>query len=482
RGTARPQDGDNNGSFLYDVGAFELNGALPSSAFLTIGDVTLAEGDAGTVNAVFVVTRSGSTTDTVSVDFVTANGTAIAGEDYTTTSGTLFFAPGETTQTIAVAVLGDTVAEPDESFTVNLASATNATIVDGQGVGTIVNDDEDIVPIPPQPSPTPPQPSGGALVQPFLGTFQATGAIALEVNLTSYKGAGISDIGLFLVDDDQGSIDGILPGAAGYSTSALQRARTVFSALNAPPSNFAPNSRTLTLGAGDRIRFLLVENGTLDALRLGKNPTGAVILSGSNGFTTTQTGNGYTLDWNTRNRRLSLNLGAVGVSGVSGIGTQDTTQGELIDLREVATSTEATFTLFRAAAFENTLGLYRVQNERGAVLDTLTGTTVLPGETGYLQAALRNRVEGIAFAVSNNTSASFTATLDGNTLYAPFLVANGTMEAAIAGATIYTPFIGANTDGVDHVRLLGDNTFGFEDLLGGGDFDYNDMVVRVSLG
>jgi hypothetical protein len=45
---------------------------------------------------------------------------------------------------------------------------------------------------------------------------------------------------------------------------------------------------------------------------------------------------------------------------------------------------------------------------------------------------------------------------------------------------VYFPFLGANADGVDHIRLLGDNTFGFEDLSGGGDRDYNDVIVRVS--
>ncbi len=46
---------------------------------------------------------------------------------------------------------------------------------------------------------------------------------------------------------------------------------------------------------------------------------------------------------------------------------------------------------------------------------------------------------------------------------------------------VYFPYLGANPGGVDHIRLLGDNTFGFEDLPGGGDLDYNNMIVRVNL-
>ena len=44
----------------------------------------------------------------------------------------------------------------------------------------------------------------------------------------------------------------------------------------------------------------------------------------------------------------------------------------------------------------------------------------------------------------------------------------------------YFPYLGANPDAVDHVRLLGDNVFGFEDLLGGGDADFNDVVLQVN--
>jgi hypothetical protein len=62
-------------------------------------------------------------------------------EDYVGASGTLTFAPGVTSQTVNVAVVGDTVAEPDETFFVNLSSPTNATIADGQAVGTILNND-----------------------------------------------------------------------------------------------------------------------------------------------------------------------------------------------------------------------------------------------------------------------------------------------------------------------------------------------------
>jgi hypothetical protein len=75
------------------------------------------------------------------VNFATANGTATEPDDYQPASGSLSFAPGETIKTVTVFVNGDTEVELNETFTVNLSGATNATISNGQGTGTILNDD-----------------------------------------------------------------------------------------------------------------------------------------------------------------------------------------------------------------------------------------------------------------------------------------------------------------------------------------------------
>ena len=115
--------------------------ALADVPRISIDDVTLAEGDAGTTNAVFTVTLSEPSDQVVTVDYATAAGTAAASVDYWPTTGTLTFQPGETEQTIAVPVVGDLVNETDETFTVNLTNDENAIIDDGTGLGTIQNDD-----------------------------------------------------------------------------------------------------------------------------------------------------------------------------------------------------------------------------------------------------------------------------------------------------------------------------------------------------
>ncbi|MBX9860434.1 MAG: hypothetical protein K2Y20_12720 [Sphingomonas sp.] len=121
------------------IGTINNDDATPPS--ITINDVSIVEGNAGTSIATFTVTRTGGI-GAFAVDFTTANGTATAGSDYVATSGTLNFGVGVNTQTVSITINGDTAPEPNETFFVNLTNATNATIIaDGQGQGTITNDD-----------------------------------------------------------------------------------------------------------------------------------------------------------------------------------------------------------------------------------------------------------------------------------------------------------------------------------------------------
>ncbi len=142
----------NNAGQIVGNGPYSYIGESPYRAYLltpdsattptmTIGDVTVTEGNTGTRAASFTVTLSTAYSQPVSVAYATANGTAAAGSDYQSASGTLTFAPGEMSKTITILVNGDRLAEPNETFFINLSSPTNATIADGQAVGTIVDDE-----------------------------------------------------------------------------------------------------------------------------------------------------------------------------------------------------------------------------------------------------------------------------------------------------------------------------------------------------
>jgi hypothetical protein len=110
-------------------------------ALITAQNAYATEGDTGTTNLVFTVTRSGSAAGTTTVNYATQPFTATTPSDFATTSGTLQFGPGETTKTVTVSVAGDTLQEAAESFSLNLTSPVNATVVTASAVGGIIDDD-----------------------------------------------------------------------------------------------------------------------------------------------------------------------------------------------------------------------------------------------------------------------------------------------------------------------------------------------------
>jgi chorismate-pyruvate lyase len=119
-------------------GTINDNDVPPPPSFAIANAAPVAEG--GTLS--FTVTKTGSTASSFSVNYVTANGTAIAGSDYTSASGTLTFLAAETSKTVSVATIDDTAVEPDETMLVNLSGPTGgATVTTSQGSGTIQNND-----------------------------------------------------------------------------------------------------------------------------------------------------------------------------------------------------------------------------------------------------------------------------------------------------------------------------------------------------
>jgi hypothetical protein len=150
--------GDFNGDGRTDAASFNsgsnnvsvlLNNAIwpaLSAPSLAIQDVSVTEGNTGTVNANFVVSLSAASSQPVTVRYATADGTAVAGSDYQAASGTLTFAPGVTSRTVTVLVNGDRLSDnSSEFFFVHLSDPTNAFVSDGTGAGTIIDDEPFLV-------------------------------------------------------------------------------------------------------------------------------------------------------------------------------------------------------------------------------------------------------------------------------------------------------------------------------------------------
>jgi hypothetical protein len=113
----------------------------PDDPSVSIGDATVTEGNTGSVNATFMVTLSHASSVAVTVHYATADLTTAAGSDYTATSGVVSIPAGQTRATVTVAVRGDRLPEPTETFAVNLTAATGATIGDVRAIGTILDNE-----------------------------------------------------------------------------------------------------------------------------------------------------------------------------------------------------------------------------------------------------------------------------------------------------------------------------------------------------
>jgi choice-of-anchor A domain-containing protein len=108
---------------------------------VAVDDVAVTEGDAGSQDALIILSLSTPGLEAVELDVTTADGTATAGADYTAFEGPVSFAPGEVTATVAVPVLGDLLLEPDQDFTLELGTPTYGTLADDTATVTILDDE-----------------------------------------------------------------------------------------------------------------------------------------------------------------------------------------------------------------------------------------------------------------------------------------------------------------------------------------------------
>src|ERR1043165_7727192 len=108
---------------------------------ISVNDVSVTEGNSGTKAATFTLTLSGPSVEAIAVRVITTPGTATESSDYNPINLVVIFQPGDVTHTFDVPIIGDTNLESNETFFVNISEAFATTVADGQGVGTILDDD-----------------------------------------------------------------------------------------------------------------------------------------------------------------------------------------------------------------------------------------------------------------------------------------------------------------------------------------------------
>ncbi|MFM6081332.1 MAG: Ig-like domain-containing protein, partial [Dolichospermum sp.] len=231
----------------------------------------------------------------------------------------------------------------------------------------------------------------------------------LQVTLTESNSNLLNELAVFTVDDAQGKINGIAPGETGYTQAALNKSKVIFSTIANRPNGFNINNLTsiLEFESGNNLRFLLVKNGTIDSVQNGNTPTSDILFSDLSRQKITDLGaDGFSLAWkdgsnnNTDFKDLVVNIKSTNDPLPLGTNLQGTQQGEVIDLRDINQDVKVNFVVNREAAFNNFVGFYKVADENGGIDVDADGTVDFrPGDSGYAQAAIKNRVAGIDLTV-----------------------------------------------------------------------------------
>jgi hypothetical protein len=339
------------------------------------------------------------------------------------------------------------------------------------------------------------------------------GFATLKFTLTGDRASSIAEVGVFVVDDEEGKIAGVAPGEKDYEKLAMtgSRSRVIFagSPHDLPDSN--GRTRLLNYNTSDRLGFYLVTNGTTDSM-LSDFPKGVGFgqfkseifftfpeqnRDRTDHLQVSEDGGIFTLNWEESLYGydfddLSLSAELVDPSQAGNLPMGARRQGELemeiIDLSRLkdGESLKANFEAKSDALFNDTIGFYQVQDEHGTIIDNVTGQELTPDNKNYAAVAINQRI----LEIDREGEASLDLSKG---LFAPFIIANGTIEQwqqenpynwSILGKekiVAYFPYIEANPDGFEHVVLLEDNTFGFEDRLAfPADRDYNDAIVQVN--
>ncbi len=184
---------------------------------ISVADTAVTEGNSGATNATFTVSLSAASSQTVTVDYATANGTAVSGSDYTAVSGSLTFAPGQTSKTVPVAILGDVIDEgSSEQFGFNLSNPGNGVLGHGQAVGTIQDDDTASVAIAAGPAVM--EGNSGTVTAVFNITLATSAAFPISVDYATAVGAGY---GRATPGEDYALLSGTLTFSAGQTAKTI---------------------------------------------------------------------------------------------------------------------------------------------------------------------------------------------------------------------------------------------------------------------
>jgi len=353
-------------------------------------------------------------------------------------------------------------------------------------------------------------------------TIAFLSALTLSLTLTSNNSSFVNELVIFEVEDADGTVldaqgNPLTPGSeafdqADYLQGILDSgtAKILLSNLNSTdelpsvlPDAFSRNGLTSTVDfeAGTRIAFFLVVNGTIDDL-----DSNQVFFSTLNGvlienltageftlsFGDDQTGEFDDLVFTAQANELDnsvvvtpedLTLLSQTLEIVVDGNTNFVEAFDFSNFDQngdgVADNTGVTYdvgiSIYREAAFDNLIGFFAVNPVDGSI-----GSTLLSAGNTYKQAALDNLLFSTR-GTQNNAVTTFTIPdVVAGSVILPLLISNSATASADL-SNVYLPFVSLNSDGADHIRSLGNGLYGLEDLPGGGDQDFDDIIIQVNV-
>ena len=421
---------------------------------LTVNSVSVTEGHSGTTPAAFTVTLSRVSTQTVTVNYTTANGTATGGSDYVAASGVLTFAPGVSTRPISVTINGDTTVEANETFSVTLSSAANAVLGTASGTGTITNDDTaPILSSLAIGNASLPEGHSGTTPAAFTVTLSPVSTQTVTVNYTTVNGTATAG-------SDYVAATGVLTFAPGVSTRPISvsvngdttvEANETFSITLSVPLNavLGTASGTGTITNDDTapiLSSLAIGNASLPEGHSGTTPAAFTVTLSP---VSTQT---VTVNYTTVNGTATAGSDYVAASGIL-------TFAPGVSTRPISVSVNGDTTVEANETFSITLSV-----PLNAVLGTASGIgTITNDDTAPILSSLAIGNASLPEGHSGTTTAAFTATLSpvsAQTVTVNYTTVNGTATAGsdyVAASGVLTFAPGVSTRPIS-VSVNGDTT------------------------
>ena len=295
-------------------------------------------------------------------------------------------------------------------------------------------------------------------------------ALILNAKITSFA-PSVNEIGYIVLNR------GETAQSLAFSTDFVQRAQVLFAGLESsgtPSLSAYSFQKSIPLVNGQSIRFFETIDASFRELSAGKSSLADLGSSFKLLSTSIDAGKSKATATSSTGLGFSVELAGSYAGLDSLIGSK---QGDLpiLDFTALTGQTVAAdLSLAREASYNSSFGFYRILGIDGSVKDSVSGAVLLPGSDGYGDAALAaaNRVSVLdGLAVANGQATTNAIKLTESSLLAPYAVVNG--------SDTYFAFGAANADKISHFRVLGTNVIGLEDLGGGGDKDFDDVVFGL---